>query len=813
MKSLKLFSAALALALAFTGCQKAVFSGVDANAPAPKDVALDAESTTSSVLVVTWDGKESVNAGAASFSVQASLTAGTGDSYKADLTKTVPVDPKVDIYSAKFEGLVPGEYAIRVRANYPRSVYSTWEYIKSGTDTTYSKVTFAPPVIKDVVPSAKSISVVFEGKSEDVLKKYGITGMEVQYKEKSASDWTSFGKQSASSSVVLIDSGIKSKTTYVTRARYYSTKYSSDWAVSNEVTTLESKDLTIMTAEELIAAFNDGIDASMTITIGADLDFGGKSLPYKDVPCTIEGNNHVIKNLKNATPLFGEISSAVSNLVIDSSCEFTTGATTAAVFSTSATATAKITNITNKADLRVTISAAPEAAHVAAIIAKSAAPISGCVNEGDIMVEYTVDIASNHTLTFGGIAGHTDGPLTDCTNKGIITLNASDKIVGGALVGGVAGYANAPLANCINDGAVSAIAGSAWIGVSGDGYPPKYVNMTRVTLHVGGVVANTDLAGTVTDCKNTAPITYILEDMTRIANSIGTNRPQCGGVVGARAADVTNCENSGKIVCQCITPTRGVQPNTKNYVIIVSGVAGGDQGTTGAYSQSATSSNVKNCKNTGNIEVEFDNQNSYACAAGICGYPGVESNVSENHIIECTNYGNITVNGVGKMRIGGIAGGLGHITKCINYGTLTNNLTTTADDQMGGISGFHSQELDFSGNENYGDVIQTVAGLKSQVGGLIGSNGKVAATKAEGCKVKCNIVAETSNGATTVGLVLGSSPDATVTWGTADKPIEILNGTTITINGTKTVIDGSNYQNFLCGTTNSAKQTFNAVFK
>lgn len=817
MKSIKFFSAALALALTLTGCQPEVISGVDANSPAPKDLAIDAEVTTSTVLAVTWDATECVKAGVKSFTVQAATAAGLNSSYgvyDTDHTQTVMAADTVNIYSAKYSELVPGEYSVRVRANYPRSVYSEWVYLQSGADTTYTGVTLPAPSFGKHTAAAKSITVAIEKKSADYIKKFGISGIEVQYKEKAAAEWTSFGRHAADASAITIDEGIKALTTYVVRVRYINAKYQSDWATSDDIVTLEAKDFTIKTADELVALFNDEVTAAMTVVIANDLDFTGKTLKSIDFPGTLKGENHVIKNLTTSAPLFNSVSGTVSDLTLDSSCKFTTGASSFANFTSLVSGTGKLVNITNKADLKVTLASAPTAGLVAGLVSTNKGTMEGCVNEGKITVENTGDIASNSVIVLAGVVAHTDGALTDCKNKGAVTLASSGFQVAGALVGGVAGYANASVTGCSNEGAISGTIKDSWIGAKADGYPSFYVNALRVTFHLAGVVTVTDIAGTITNCNNSGAINYFVEDISATPASIGTNRPYIAGIVASRAADVKDCKNTGKLVVKAITPTR-VNYNTNNYIIGVGGIAGADQGTTQTYNDAANKSNVENCVNEGDIEVEFDNDKSNATIGGICPYPGPELETSECSIIGCTNRGNIIASGTGKFRMGGIAGGLGVVKNCKNYGTIKCNVSSSGS-AVGGISGFHSQALAFSGNENYGEVIAANSSVTCYCAALVGSNGAVDATKGENCIASGKVTTVAKDAAKYTGIVVGGCTTASgtkvVTWGTADAPIQIKN-LVLSIGGVETAITADNMATYYMGTNTTQPFAFNCVVK
>lgn len=770
MKSLKFFAAALALALAFTGCEKPVVTGVDANAPAPKDLAINAEASTSSVLVVDWDGSECVQAGAKSFVIKVNTTTELfdykNDTDKGNFTQTIMTSEDVDIYSAKFSDLVPGEYCVRVRANYPRSIYSEWVFLSTGEDTTYTKVSLAPPVITDVEPGAKNLFVHFEGKDAEYVKKYGITGLEVQYKEASASEWTSYGLQSATTKSVTIDSGINTLTTYVVRARYINSKYSSEWAVSKEVTTIEAKELKITTAQELIDVMNGELSATEPITIAADLDFAGLSLPKgKNLPCEFEGAGHTIKNLKLTGPMFGTIAStgSVSNLTIDSSCEYTTAVSGFHAIIAGISA-GKIENVTNKANLTL---------------------------------NYTADASA--LTVIGGIVAESNGTLNSCTNEGNVTMKAADGVKFlGSLVGGVCGYASSNITDCHNKGAVTVdggyltwasadrfVYGTAALSTGGKGLP----------IHCAGVVvsAATDVIG----CTNSGKVTYRLTSMEKLDASIGTNCPRIAGVVATTLKLVQDCSNSGDVDVLVTLSTRGAwtaNGQANNYTTKVGGVVGGQND---AGTSDAGTTDIINCHNTGNITFECDADKSYNTLGGVVAYPIPE--VASTAVVKgCTNSGKVVFKGAGKTRAGGITGGSGNIEDCTNSGEVVNESTmvyvgTTSGSMTGGIVGFSTRAHVVKNCVNTG-TITTASGVAA--GGLVGQFGNYAVTTLVDCKVNCAVVTGGADHTLTGILAGGFGGTKAVTVGPAK-----VKGS-VSLAGTVTELTAGNYADFLTGTFN-----------
>lgn len=141
MKINRLLTAALiTFATVFTGCVKESVwereTGIDSSKAAPEGFSFDANVSSNTAIAVYWDGAAAKAAGAQSFLVQ--LTDKTnmdkGNTWDSQVTKVFQIsdDPTAKYESAKFEGLTEGKrYYVRVRANYPGSVYSEWAYIAS----------------------------------------------------------------------------------------------------------------------------------------------------------------------------------------------------------------------------------------------------------------------------------------------------------------------------------------------------------------------------------------------------------------------------------------------------------------------------------------------------------------------------------------------------------------------------------------------------------------------------------------------------------------------------------------------------------
>ena len=106
--------------------------GIDSSMPAPAEVSYDEMNSSSSSIGVYWDANAALKSGATSFTVQILKKKDVGgDAYDNTVSHTLQSsDAPYD--ASQFTGLTEGsKYFVRVRANYPRSVYSEWAYILS----------------------------------------------------------------------------------------------------------------------------------------------------------------------------------------------------------------------------------------------------------------------------------------------------------------------------------------------------------------------------------------------------------------------------------------------------------------------------------------------------------------------------------------------------------------------------------------------------------------------------------------------------------------------------------------------------------
>ena len=146
--------------------------------------------------------------------------------------------------------------------------------------------------------------------------------------------------------------------------------------------------------------------------------------------------------------------------------------------------------------------------------------------------------------------------------------------------------------------------------------------------------------------------------------------------------EIMNCSTSGKIEVDMVFTNADTTMSSDNtYAIGIGGVVG-------LLRDMTTITKLTNYVDV-TITSLFGAMESslfYTSIAGVCGHaPGIAT------ITECYNYGDVTFvpnQGTNKLRLGGVFGycpALASGDKLENYGDLTSNVSTTADQYIGGV--------------------------------------------------------------------------------------------------------------------------------
>lgn len=736
MKINRLLTAALiTLATVLTGCVKESVwdraTGIDNSKAAPEGFTYDDAMSSKTSLAVYWDGQKAVAAGAQSFMVQLTdkNNMDKGNSWDSKLTQVLTID-KENYESAIFSGLTEGScYYIRVRANYPGSVYSPWAYLskEDGTPALYQVGFGEVPTVPVLtfVPLIRDIKVSWtycEGATKYIL----------EYRKVGAANWTSVETTATNYKV----SGLTASTQYEFRATSV-TATENHTSEVYKVTTREpiSFPVTINNVDEYLSFFDSEdivlAEATDEVKIAADLDFTGVDYPVVgEFGGILNGNNKTLKNIKSASPLFQSVN-VVKDLTIDASCEFkTTSDETFAALADSLITGGSLNKVVNNAKVIGTYSDLESPYVFAGLVAYAFGDIENCANNGE--VKFTAETVNSGAM--GGIVAHTFGAVNNTNNTGAVT---------------------------------------AEIGVVGKKQRIYKTNKYTKAPSIGGIVGLAYGNFEMNNCENRGKLTYKVADITLTANY---NRTQIGGIVGAPSGVVTECKNYGEINVIHTLPTRG-QYTGYEHTLCIGGIGGGDYDAEARFGgkEEETSSYI-NCVNEGNINVDSDAAKANSTIGGIVGWPNAENGTVTNETNGCTNKGNIKVKGNGKFRMGGIQGGTGIIRNCRNEGNVT--LESGAPDVccVGSVAGFHSQNHAIANTYAGGNISASIPVMG--IGGLIGNNGDATNTSGEGCVINCNITGGTEANA---GFIVGywNGTGKNVTLGSAESPIEVSG----TING------------------------------
>ena len=768
MKINRLLTAALiTFATVFTGCVKESVwdreTGIDESKAAPEEFTYDEEASSKNSITVYWEGDKAVAAGAKSFLVQLTDPANMekGDTWNSKVTKVLEVtdDENADYESATFSGLTEYDcYYVRIRANYPGSVYSPWVYITMEDGVTpalmqvgHGEMTLVPVVSVEALVT--DINVAWT-KCKDATKYI------VEWRKTGDATWQS----AETTEITYAISGLNDLTEYEVRVTNVTAagNYTCDPV---KATTKERPPfpMEIATADEWIAfatseiigLANNGPDDKITLT--ADLDFTGKEYPAGvEFKGLVDGNGKSIKNLQSSTPLFKQVSK-VQNLTIDATCSFTS-TTAATLASLAETSTGVISGVKNNAAVTVTVG----------------------------------HMEANTPYVVGGLVSYAYANIVDCENTGAVTVNAETANTGA--LGGIVAYTEAQVNNSKNTGAVKAA-----FGMLGAKVPVGKV--TSAAPCVGGIAGLAQGAFSMNGNTNNGDVTYSVTDITLTGN---INRGSFGGIVGAPNGKVERCTNTGDVTVSMVLPTRAAYSGYE-AIACVGGIGGSDYHATAQGDRPAQSAtDYVNCVNEGNVTLDSDVMKSNSAVGGIVGWPGIEGAgqvcVSEN----CINRGNVTVKGYVKARIGGLQGGMGNMIGCENYGAVVVEENVHKDSYAASLAGYNTYQAIIR-NCFAGGSVETKGELTA-MGGLIGANGNQPCDKLEGCRVNCVLKpGKTANYGLVIGRVNGGSK---MTFGTAAAPITVAG----TVGDVK--VTASDYASYMHGAGNwvDGTHTIHAVY-
>lgn len=698
MKSFRiLVAAAAAITMLFTGCKKDVFTGIDESKAPVRGLTYDADNSSLTSIALYWDVKDAINAGATSFSAQLATKEDFSDvdMYNSSVGQTIQASADLND-AVTFSGLKEyTRYYVRVRANYPRSIYSPWTVLESNGSVACVSVGHGIVVMDFSAPKNLELTALSYSRIDAGWDLVGpAEGYEVEYKNSAAAEWIPVYKGANAAAAV---ENTDAETSYDVRVRAYRTvegtvEYT-DYSTATITTPAKpSFEPQIKTAEQLetffteIAALAGPTDA---YTLEVDIDAQGASMPRIEMfAASFDGKGHVIKNIKFADGIVGTLTGTFKNT------SFSAIELGNAIIGT-AEASATVEGINVDAKSSITFPEPDAAANYGTIVNTSAAPITNCKVE----CAYTQTFAAfpKASINFGGIVGYTTALVKDCNNTGARSVTV-DAPASGAYhtMAGIVGYFTGEadkvmVQNCHNTGDIAVQYQTACYfytaGVAGGTNTVKQADNAPVNQ------------GTIDGCSNSGAIS-----MHYVAGGSGAY-PVMGGVAAAVDGKLTNCTNNGPLsavcdsesatwTCQAIGGVAGVVTfganncvNQKDGKISVKAlVAGGTAGARGAGNiETSTWAGViakagpydpdasvvfEKCVNEADIEL---------VANSTTGTPnhhaGAVFAYTTGTVKDCHNKGSFKVTSpVAYIRIGGITGG----TKCDVIG-CTNSGKLTAD--------------------------------------------------------------------------------------------------------------------------------------
>lgn len=487
------------------------------------------------------------------------------------------------------------------------------------------------------------------------------------------------------------------------------------------------------------------IDASYGIT-GADT-FSG----------TLDGQgNEIHKWMASGEALVGTNSGTVKDIILASDCVLTFPSPIKDNFGfIVCTNSGSVSGCRNEANISWTGAVEKglgTSSYTGAIVGNSSAPLTGCVNNGNISV--SVSSVSVNSAYWGGVTGRIgNSTLKGCANNGNFALKYTVTSSKNNYIGGVTPVCNGTctVSGCRNGGNVTfstpeggaAVTMGGVVGYAGGGTMSECINVGKVActssagIHstvIGGVCAYH--AGSVTDCDNTGAVELTGKSFKGV-NAVGsidgtksTAYPSviAGGIVGAGAPSsaesfkfqMARCNNGGAVKVNLTAIDSDPAPEDAS-IFCIGGLVGDASGP------------VSNSVNGGRVETKLISSSEYTAAnsgytvytGGIAGANYYSKTQNNLDITDCDNSGEVYFRSDNRRTkfnmAAGIAGYPGNtdtdcknLTKgCTNTGAVTGE--GYAQTELGGIHG-HSGRMENCRNE--GAVTGSTAVCRLLAGGL-----------------------------------------------------------------------------------------------
>ncbi len=461
-----------------------------------------------------------------------------------------------------------------------------------------------------------------------------------------------------------------------------------------------------------------------SITCNGPISGGSESVTYI-TGCIGRVAGNVTDAANHGAITFNSVATEASNSYIAG----TTGHATTAVLS----------NLTNDAAITIGADAQFVEARIGGCSAylNSTATLSGSTNTGNITVNTTT---ASGSVCVGGVASVANGgPITDCTNKGDLTVtDTSHK----TYVSGIVYESGGDISNCTNLGKLSVLSSTYSCTINGivhngDGNISNCVNGEKGTdkgsisfsgntrsgrLYLSGIGSTPDK--NITDATNYAPITFTGSTMSTLhIGGISATSIQAGYTW-------TDCRNYGDITLSGYAGDPSIEGSEKGADTFVGGLVD--------LLDTSETKVISLIRGENHGKIEFTSDFKCANAVRTAGIVARQENNTMFYVEDCWNSGDVIYSGTVSARSNGVyrmAGCFGavtagsHTTKgyIINSGNVSYNGTNTSSVYVGGVYGNRSIEMTLAEGETEGRVINTgniscsgTAGSDIRVGGLAG---------------------------------------------------------------------------------------------
>lgn len=428
--------------------------------------------------------------------------------------------------------------------------------------------------------------------------------------------------------------------------------------------------LSIANTDDFVEWMTTGAEfTTNTDVVNLESDIDLKDIDSEALPIVPEfngvlnGNNHVIK-INSDHGLFRTITGEINNLTIEGSIASKPSASSEAGHPLAALAyvsSAKITNVTNKANVTLECAGVIGSPVVAGIVAfQKDGDFKNNTNEGKITLTHggtaNAAISGFNRKPFsviGGLAGViVNATAESCVNNGAVKVSCTDvpKVGARHYIGGVIGTPEGAIVKgCTNNGAVTGDFTDATKSAA------KQVFLGGIIGGRNGDVSTADGA-LVEDCKNYGTCTLVAE------NAVNN---YLGGIAGQ-----STIEASASFTIQKIA-------NSHNYGKLIKKGAGGCR--VGGISGGAAT--LDNCSNEAEISVE--NISSAGAVGGLVGYP----TQTHHPITNCKSLGNMTSTATAAFAMGGIGGQAGNTVQTWSGCTVNCTISGQSANLVGMVVG------------------------------------------------------------------------------------------------------------------------------